>query len=368
MNQPDTPLSSPSARKLAAEHGIDLSLVQGTGPAGKVTRADVEAEMANHPAVDKPASVPVPPKPDVQTMDSTIAASPLARRLAVEKGIDLSVVVGSGPGGKIVKADVENLPDAAAPGTTAEAGAAPQATASRQPAEDSLAAPGRALPLNNVRKTIARRLTEAKQTIPHIYLTLDIRLDALLDLRSQINSVLSARDRKVSVNDFLIKALAKALQEVPACNVSFNGDTLIRYSRQDISVAVAAPSGLITPIIRDAANKDLSSISAEMRNLVEKARADSLKLHEFQGGTATLSNLGMFGIKQFKAVINPPQAMILAVGAAERRAYVDSGEIVAGMIMSATGSFDHRAIDGADGARLLQALKMLCENPLSLLA
>jgi pyruvate dehydrogenase E2 component (dihydrolipoamide acetyltransferase) len=228
--------------------------------------------------------------------------------------------------------------------------------------------PYEAAKLNNVRKTIARRLTEAKQTIPHIYLTVDVRLDALLKLRGQLNAALEPQGIKLSVNDLLIKALAKALGQVPKCNVSFAGDELRTFTRVDISVAVAAPSGLITPIIVDAGNKAVSAIAGEMKMLAAKARDGKLQPHEYQGGTASLSNLGMFGIKQFEAVINPPQAMILAVGAGEGRPYVVDGALAVATVMSATGSFDHRAIDGADGADLMQVFKTLVENPLALVA
>ena len=228
--------------------------------------------------------------------------------------------------------------------------------------------PYEAAKLNNVRKTIARRLTEAKQTIPHIYLTVDVRLDALLKLRGQLNAALEGQGVKLSVNDLLIKALAKALAQVPKCNVSFAGDELRTYKRVDISVAVAAPSGLITPIVTDAANKAVSAIAGEMKTLAAKARDGKLQPHEYQGGTASLSNLGMFGIKQFEAVINPPQGMILAVGAGESRPYVVDGALAVASVMSATGSFDHRAIDGADGAELMQVFKSLVENPLALVA
>lgn len=296
------------------------------------------------------------------------SASPLARRLAEEKGIDISQIKGSGPGGKIVKSDIENFDPATSPALIA----LPEQAALTARVIDQVApagefdAPFVAEKLNNVRKVIARRLTEAKQTIPHIYLTVNVRLDALLELRAQLNAVLAADGVKLSVNDFLIKALARALQRTPNCNVSFKGDQLHRYSRQDISVAVAAPSGLITPIIRDANTKGLAEISNEMRALAAKARAGKLQSHEFQGGTASLSNLGMFGISQFDAVINPPQAMILAVGAGELRPWVSDGALGIATVMTVTGSFDHRAIDGADGARLLEAFKRLCEHPLGL--
>ena len=219
-----------------------------------------------------------------------------------------------------------------------------------------------------MRKTIARRLTEAKQTIPHIYLTVDIRLDALLKLRGEMNKGLEARGVKLSVNDLLIKALAAALIEVPECNVSLSGDHLLKYSRADISVAVSIPGGLITPIIAGADTKSLSAVSKEMTELASRAKEGKLQPHEYQGGTASISNMGMFGIKQFDAVINPPQGMIMAIGAGEKRPYVIDDSLQIATVMSATGSFDHRAIDGADGARLMQAFKRLVENPLGMLA
>ena len=219
-----------------------------------------------------------------------------------------------------------------------------------------------------MRKTIARRLTESKQTIPHIYLTVDINLDKLLKLRAEINDALANQGVKVSVNDMLIKALAKALIAVPVCNVQFAGDSLLKFSRADISVAVSIPGGLITPIVVDAGTKTISAISADMKDLAERAREHKLQPHEYQGGTASLSNMGMFGIKQFEAVINPPQAMIMAIGAGEKRPYVVDGALSVATVMSATGSFDHRAIDGADGAQLMKVFKELCEKPLGLVA
>lgn len=222
--------------------------------------------------------------------------------------------------------------------------------------------------LGAVRKIIAKRLTEAKATIPHIYLSVDVQLDALLKLRGELNTALEPRKIKLSVNDMVIKALALALRQVPKCNVSFAGDNLISYSRADISVAVAAPSGLITPIIVGADLKPLSVIATEMKALAEKAREGKLQPHEYQGGTASVSNLGMFGIKNFDAVINPPQAMILAVGTGEKRAVVVGDALAIATVMTVTGSFDHRAIDGADGAELMGAFKALIEAPLGLVA
>src|SRR5690606_22968573 len=210
-------------------------------------------------------------------------------------------------------------------------------------------------------------LSESKQQVPHIYLTVDIRLDPLLKLRGELNAALEARGVKLSVNDLLIKALAQALLQVPACNVQFTGESLLKFSRADISVAVSIPGGLITPIIVDAGNKTVSAIASEMRDLAARARDGKLQPHEYQGGTASLSNMGMYGITQFDAVINPPQAMIMAIGAGEKRPVVIDDSLQIATVMSATGSFDHRAIDGADGARLMQAFKRLVENPLGML-
>ena len=329
-------------------------------PAKAAPRASAEPARA---AIETDTKAPAAPKDD---SGGRIIASPLARRIAEQKGVDLAGVSGSGPRGRIVKADVEGLEAGVAPAKSEAAAPAPSAPPRPATLGGDLDAPYEAQKLNNVRKVIARRLTEAKQTIPHIYLTVDVRLDALLDLRKQLNSSLEADGVKLSVNDLLIKALARALQRVPACNVSFQGDELFQYTREDISVAVAAPSGLITPIIRDAGKKGLAQISTEMKELAAKAKDNKLQPQEYQGGTASLSNLGMFGTKQFDAVINPPQAMILAVGAGEKRPHVIDGALGVATVMSATGSFDHRAIDGADGAQLMEAFKQLCENPMGL--
>jgi len=359
-----------------AEEGEDAS----AAPAAK-------AEAPSAPKPEAPAAVAVPTaeaevKPDfpppnapvaksagAKTAGDRIIASPLAKRIAADKGIDLSTITGTGPGGRIVKADLDSpQPDAVAPTAAAPAVSGSAPASSAPAALPDFGIPHEDAKLNNIRKVIARRLTEAKQTIPHIYLTVDVRLDALLKLRGELNAALSAQGVKLSVNDLLIKALAKALVQVPKCNVSFGGDVLRTFSRADISVAVAAPSGLITPIIVDAGSKSVSAIATEMKSLADKAREGKLQPHEYQGGTASLSNLGMFGIKQFDAVINPPQAMILAVGAGEPRPYVVDGALAVTTVMSATGSFDHRAIDGADGAALMQAFKNLVEAPLGLVA
>ena len=376
---------------MLAEEGEDVEAAAkaapSADPSAKASSADESDEGKAEPAKAAPRESAEPTRtpvnadksaPDAKAPAATkgddgerIIASPLARRIAEQKGIDLAGVTGSGPRGRIVKADVENAEPGKAPakaaGKTDGVGEmdTPR-TPSKTPAESEFGAPFEAHKLNNVRKVIARRLTEAKQTIPHIYLTVDVRLDALLKLRSELNASLEADGVKLSVNDLLIKALARALSRVPKCNVSFQGEELHQYSRQDISVAVAAPSGLITPIIVDAGRRGLAQISSEMKDLAGKAKDGKLQPHEYQGGTASLSNLGMFGTKQFDAVINPPQAMILAVGAGEQRPHVIDGALGIATVMSATGSFDHRAIDGADGAALMEAFKQLCENPMGL--
>jgi len=360
----DGPAATPTARKLAEASGIALNTITGTGPNGKITKDDVEAAGGTSAPAPAPSPAPAPAAAPAASGDRIIA-SPLAKRIAEQKGIDLSTITGSGPNGRIVKADVGEAKPGAAPAAAASAPApAPAPTPSVSPADGG--APYEEVKLNNVRKVIARRLTEAKQNIPHIYLTVDVRLDPLLKLRSQLNASLEADGVKLSVNDLIIKALARALQREPQCNVSFQGDVMHQYSRQDISVAVAAPSGLITPIITDAGNKGLAQISTEMKELAGKARDGKLQPHEYQGGTASLSNLGMFGTKQFDAVINPPQAMILAVGAGEQRPFVVDGALQVATVMSVTGSFDHRAIDGVDGAKLLDQFRSLIENPMGL--
>jgi pyruvate dehydrogenase E2 component (dihydrolipoamide acetyltransferase) len=328
-----------------------------------VERTEASAEDHGRPD-DADAAKPV-------ANGDRVKASPLARRLAADKGIDLGAVSGSGPKGRIVKADVESAKPGAAPAAAKTEAAAPTASAAPAPAAKPATVPDiphEATKLSNVRKTIARRLTESKQTVPHIYLTVNIRLDALLKLRGELNKSLESRGVKLSVNDLLIKAQAVALMQVPTCNVMFTPDQLITFQRADISVAVSTPSGLITPIIVGADTASLSSISTQMKDLAGRARDGKLKPEEYQGGTASISNMGMFGITQFDAVINPPQAMILAVGAGEKRPVVIGDELAVATVMSATGSFDHRAIDGADGAQFMKAFKHLVENPLGMLA
>jgi len=322
------------------------------------------------------SAAPAPTSASAARQDGErVKASPLARRLAAEKSIDLATLQGSGPNGRIVRADLEGAKTgatkAAAPAPS-ETVAAPATTAAAPAPAPKPAAipdiPHSAEKLSNVRKTIARRLTESKQTVPHIYLTVDIRLDALLKLRSDMNKGLESRGVKLSVNDLLIKALAASLMQVPKCNVMFTPDQLISFERADISVAVSTPSGLITPIISHADTKGVAAISTQMKDLASRARDNKLKPEEYQGGTASLSNMGMYGIKQFEAVINPPQGMIMAIGAGEKRPYIVDDQLGVATVMSATGSFDHRAIDGADGAQLMQAFKALVESPLGMLA
>lgn len=369
---------------ILAEDGEDASAAASSGGEAKAETSKEEAK-AEAPKEDAPkdqagakapkAAAPAP-APAPASSGDRVKASPLARRIAAEKNIDLASLSGSGPNGRVVKADVEGAKPGAAAAPTASA-AAPSASAAPAPASAPTEAkavwydesiPHSVDKLSNIRKTIARRLTEAKQTIPHIYLTVDIRLDALLKLRGDLNKSLESRGVKLSVNDMLIKALGVALEATPKCNVTFAGDTLVSYSRADVSVAVSTPSGLITPIIRDAANKGLAKISTEMKELAGLAKDNKLKPEQYQGGTASISNMGMFGIKQFDAVINPPQGMILAIGAGEKRPYIIDDALGVATVMSATGSFDHRAIDGADGAELMKLLKELIESPMGLLA
>ena len=369
---------------ILAEEGEDVDEAAAAAPSGDEEPAEEkpardESEDKSEPAkaapresakparasVDTDTKAPAAPKDD---SGERIIASPLARRIAEQNGVDLSTITGSGPRGRIVKADVESAEGGSA--KSASDTSAPKEkdeakSSAKAPASDH-GAPYEEEKLSNVRKVIARRLTESKQQVPHYYLAVDIRLDALLDLRKQLNAGLEADGVKLSVNDLLIKALARALMRVPDCNVSYQGDTLHRYSRADVSVAVAAPSGLITPIITEADTRGLASISTNMKELAEKAREGKLQPHEYQGGTASLSNLGMFGIKQFDAVINPPQGMIMAVGAGEQRPYVVDGALQVATVMTASGSFDHRAIDGATGAQLMEAFKNLIENPMGL--
>ena len=344
---------------------------------------EATAKPAEEPTTE-PAAVKASAPAQKQTQEGRILASPLAKRLAAEKGVDLSSLTGSGPHGRIVKADVEGAeggkvqPAAAKPAAAPATTATPASAPAEKPASVDMAPETRKLlddriphsveKLSGMRKTIAKRLTESMQQAPHIYLTVDIRLDRLMALRAELNDALKTQGVKLSVNDMLIKALGKALVAVPECNVTFAGNELIKYSRADISVAVSIPGGLITPIVQDADGRSLSSIATATKDLAERAKSGKLQPSEYMGGTASISNMGMMGIKQFTAVINPPQSTILAIGAGEQRPYVIDGALGVATVMSATGSFDHRAVDGADGARLMAAFKDFVEKPLGMLA
>ncbi|MGE3290266.1 MAG: pyruvate dehydrogenase complex dihydrolipoamide acetyltransferase [Geminicoccaceae bacterium] len=350
---------------LLLEEGEDKSALDGDA-AAPAPKANGEAK----PAATESAAAPAPRVPAAPAADlgERIAASPLARRMAAQAGIDLRGVKGSGPHGRIVKADIEAaLKGGPRPAATPEAKAEPAAAPA--PAPTPTAPPTAAydeIPLNNMRKVIARRLTEAKQTIPHFYLTIDCELDALLAMRAQLNGREGA-DYKLSVNDFVIKAVALALRKVPGANAAWGGDKIYQFKDVDVSVAVAIDGGLITPIVRKADQKGLSTISSEMKDLAKRAKDGKLKPEEFQGGGFSISNLGMYGIKDFLAVINPPQACILAVGAGEKRPVVKGDEIKIATVMSVSLSTDHRVVDGALGAVFLQEFKRLVEDPLALL-
>jgi pyruvate dehydrogenase E2 component (dihydrolipoamide acetyltransferase) len=364
--------------------GAVIAMIQGEDDQGAVDKGDAHPQPLPPAGGEQVVSTPQPVKPTIKTplpqaggagggpatsqSNDRVKASPLAKRIAGNKGLDLTTISGTGPNGRIVKADVEAISGEGRSAVLAELdrGLRRETPAPTQAIDSAI--PHEVVKLSNMRKTIARRLTESKQTVPHIYLTVDVRLDALLKLRGELNASLEGRGIKLSVNDMLIKALALALVQVPKCNVSFAGDNMLQYARADISVAVSVPTGLITPIIVDAANKSLSKISTEVAELAARAKDGKLQPHEYQGGTASISNMGMMGIKQFDAVINPPQAMILAVGAGEKRPYIVDDALAIATVMSATGSFDHRAIDGADGAMFMKVFKELVENPLGLVA
>ena len=334
-------------------------------PAPVATPAAKAQPAAAPPAASKPAAAPVPQPAAAAVVaqgGQRIFASPLAKRIAAEKGVNLATIKGSGPNGRIVKADVETARPAAAP-TAAPARPMPSA-----PAQPIVTAPGdQRVPHTAMRKVIARRMLESKQTVPHFYLTVEFEIDALLAARQAINDVARKRDAKVSVNDMLIKACAKALRDHPECNASWTEEEMIQYGAVDISVAVATDRGLITPIVRNADMKGVAQISIEMKDLAARAKTGKLKLDEFQGGSFTISNLGMFGVKEFAAIINPPQAMILAVGAGEERVVVRKGEMAVRHMMSCTLAVDHRVVDGAMGARFLQTLRAFVEQPAAML-
>jgi pyruvate dehydrogenase E2 component (dihydrolipoamide acetyltransferase) len=340
-------------------------------PSAPKAEAPKAAAPTPQPAAPQPSPAAAPaPKAAAAPVSSggRVFASPLARRLAEQQGIDLAAVSGSGPNGRIVRADLAK----ATPGS-AKAATAPQrpATLPGAPSFNAFGEPEfELIPHTTIRKTIARRLQESKQFVPHFYLTVDCEIDRLLALREDANAG-SAKDGpnayKLSVNDFMIKAYAIALRQVPKANASWSDEGIKQYRTSDISVAVSIPNGLITPIIRQAESKTLTQISAEMKELAGRAKAGKLKPEDYTGGSASLSNLGMFGVKSFSAIINPPQATILAVGAGEQRAVVKNGQLAVATVMSATLAVDHRAVDGALGAELLAAFKRLVEAPAAML-
>ncbi|MBY5798562.1 pyruvate dehydrogenase complex dihydrolipoamide acetyltransferase [Rhizobium leguminosarum] len=374
---------------LAAD-GEDVSAAaSAAGSAAPAPKADgaaaPRAEAAPAPAPSAPAPAAAPAS--VSSDGSRTFSSPLARRLAKEAGIDLSAVAGSGPHGRVVKSDIEAAvagggakaaaPAAAASASQAPAAPAPAAAAPKGASEEAvlkLFEPGsyELVPHDGMRKTIAKRLVESKQTIPHFYVSVDCELDALLALRAQLNDAAPRKDGgapayKLSVNDMVIKAMALSLRDVPDANVSWTDNNMVKHKHADVGVAVSIPGGLITPIIRKAEQKTLSVISNEMRDLGKRAKDRKLKPEEYQGGTSSVSNMGMMGVKVFSAVINPPHATILAVGAGEQRVVVKKGEMAIATVMSVTLSTDHRCVDGALGAELLQAFKGYIENPMGML-
>lgn len=342
---------------LLLEDGEDASALEGAGAAA----APAASALA-------PAAAPAPQAtPAASPAGGRIVASPLAKRMAEQAGLALSGLSGSGPNGRIVKSDIE-----AALSGGGTAAAAPVSTPTPTPAEKAAPAASDGFepefdfePASNMRKVIAQRLTESKQTVPHFYLTVDCEIDNLLGLRKELNS--RSDEYKLSVNDLVIKACGVALRKVPTANASWTGDGVKLYRSADISVAVAIEGGLITPVIRNAGGKGLEAISSEMKDLAGKARDGKLQPPEFQGGTFSISNLGMFGIKQFDAVINPPQGAIMAVGAGEQRPVVRNGSLAVATVMSVTLSVDHRAVDGAVGAEFLAAFKKLIEDPMTML-
>ncbi|MEO6395496.1 MAG: pyruvate dehydrogenase complex dihydrolipoamide acetyltransferase [Devosia sp.] len=307
---------------------------------------------------------------------SRIFASPLARRLAKDAGIDVGAVNGSGPHGRVVKSDVEAVKAGKAPlkqsASTPTGGAMPSGMTRQQVLALYEEGSYELVPNDGMRKVVAARLTEAKQTIPHFYLTLDCNIDALMAAREQINAAAPLKDGKpaykLSVNDFVIKAWAAALQKVPTANATWAVDSILLHKHSDVAVAVAVPGGLFTPVVKAAESKSLRQISEEVKDLANRARSKKLAPHEYQGGSSAVSNLGMFGIREFAAVINPPHGTILAVGAGEERVYVKHGEIKTGHFMTVTLSCDHRSVDGALGAELLAAFKGLIETPVMMLA
>jgi pyruvate dehydrogenase E2 component (dihydrolipoamide acetyltransferase) len=350
LGKNDDVKATPLARRIALQAGVSLSGIQPTGAGGKITKDDVLQASENGQVRAAPA-------------DGRVFASPLARKLAEENGLPLERIKGSGPNGRIVKADIERaLKGDLLPVSTIETKMSDRAVSSSETSSTEF----ELVPHTSMRKTIARRLTESKQNVPHFYLTIDCEIDELLRVRKEMNA--RAPDGvKVSVNDFVIKALAVSLRRVPGANASWTEEGVRLYKNVDVSVAVALDGGLITPVVRNADIKGLGQISTDMVDLAGRARKGKLTPEEYQGGSISISNLGMFGIKQFDAVINPPQGAILAVGAGEQRPVVKNGELAVATVMTCTLSCDHRVIDGALGAELLQAFKSMIEFPAAML-
>jgi pyruvate dehydrogenase E2 component (dihydrolipoamide acetyltransferase) len=362
----------------AAKPAAQPSAAPAAKPA-PAAQAPAAQAPAPAPQAVAPAASPAPAATPARATGERIFASPLARRLAAEGGIDLGGLSGSGPHGRIIKADIEAaqargpLPKpAAAP--VGRPAAAPAAAAAAVPALSAAAVAGTTpyhlLPATTMRKVIARRMVESKQQVPHFYLSIDCELDQLMKLRADLNAKAPEKGEgayKLSVNDFVIRASALALRKVPAANAAYSEEGAVMFDAVDISVAVAIPGGLITPIVRNADQKGLAAISSDMKALAGKAREGKLKPEEFQGGTFSISNLGMFGIKDFQAVINPPQGAILAVGAGEQRPVVKAGALAIATVMTCTLSVDHRVLDGAIGAEFLAAFKKLIEDPITML-
>ena len=382
VNEPIAILVDPGEKVPPA--GIAPGEKAAAAPRSEPPKAAAPAEPPRQAA--QPAAAPEPSARGGNGHDAEggrIFVSPLARRMAKQAGLDLAGLKGSGPNGRIVKADIEAAQKgapAAVPAPSAAAAAVPSVAPSPAPTpaappvgkatQPAITAPHRLVPNNNVRKVIARRLTEAKQTIPHFYVSIDVELDALLKLRSELNAKSPAEGPsafKLSVNDLLIKAAAITLRRVPRVNASYTEDNIILYDDVDISVAVSIPDGLITPIIHKADQKGLAAISNEAKDLIARARAGKLKPEEFQGGGFSISNMGMYGVSEFGAIINPPQAAILAVAAGQQRAVVKDGSLAIATVMTCTLSIDHRVVDGALGAEWLAAFKSVVEDPLSLM-
>jgi pyruvate dehydrogenase E2 component (dihydrolipoamide acetyltransferase) len=357
--------------------GEPVAFIYAAGEGPQSASAPVPPPKATEVAVAAPAAVLEPVKSfaaSVAASSGEVRATPLARRLAREAGIDLKAVSGTGPHGRIVSADIEVAIAARVTTHVTPPAVVPVASGDQDAKTRALFPAGsyEELPHDSMRKTIARRLLEAKQTIPHFYVSADVELDALLKARETINaSAPKGADGKpaykLSVNDFVIKALAVALMRVPDANVTWTESAMLKHKHADIGVAVSIPGGLITPVVRQAELKSLSAISNEMKDLAARARARKLKPEEYQGGTTAVSNLGMFGVKAFSAIVNPPHATILAVGAGEERPVVKNGALAVATVMTVTFSTDHRAVDGALGAELLAAFKALIENPVSML-